>query len=213
MYIALLNNSVGSVALILVHRLRSFMETDPKGQLGGLETNDAVRRRLAVESHSFRCSTCGKTNLEIIQDCERDSKTASSSGDPATVEVEIPSELKMAWKDEMAQDPSRVKASNSARGEPVVSTSSDNDESAVLAEGFVQTTTGQLQSGVTLANSNDLTSDAGTRAIQTLTQPPPPETRHVYIPVDDGVPLWVDRTIVVLVILLISMVLKVMLGV
>lgn len=43
--------------------LRSFMETDPKGQLGGLSTGDAVRRSLAAESRAWRCGGCGGSTL------------------------------------------------------------------------------------------------------------------------------------------------------
>ncbi|KAL1835910.1 hypothetical protein VTJ49DRAFT_5894 [Mycothermus thermophilus] len=38
--------------------LRSFMETDPKGQLGGVDASEEVRRRLAGESRGWKCGVC-----------------------------------------------------------------------------------------------------------------------------------------------------------
>ncbi|KAK4219665.1 ubiquitin-conjugating enzyme/RWD-like protein [Rhypophila decipiens] len=85
--------------------LRSFMETDSKGQLGGLETTDEVRRRLATESKGFRCSVCAKTNGEIMEECEKAAQeyeaASGGSGSSKASAEEVPSELKLAWRDEL----------------------------------------------------------------------------------------------------------------
>ncbi|KAM7186195.1 Ubiquitin-conjugating enzyme/RWD-like protein [Rhypophila sp. PSN 637] len=85
--------------------LRSFMETDPKGQLGGLETTDEIRRRLATESKGFRCSVCAKTNGEIMEECEKAAQeyeaASGGSGSSKASAEEVPSELKLAWRDEL----------------------------------------------------------------------------------------------------------------
>ncbi|PHH81163.1 hypothetical protein CDD80_23 [Ophiocordyceps camponoti-rufipedis] len=78
--------------------LRSFMETDARGQLGGIDTTDAVRKRLAQESGPFRCSTCARTNHDIIADAERRTQATNSS---SSEEVKVPQELRMGWRDEM----------------------------------------------------------------------------------------------------------------
>ncbi len=93
--------------------LRSFMETDPKGQLGGLETSDAVRRRLAADSQGFRCVACGKTNSEIIKACEEAAREHEAEQGSASKEVEVPSDLKMGWRDEME---AKAKASGTGTG-------------------------------------------------------------------------------------------------
>ncbi|KAM0204320.1 hypothetical protein ACHAPA_007756 [Fusarium lateritium] len=193
--------------------LRSFMETDARGQLGGLETTDAVRQRLANESSTFKCSSCGKTNAEIIKECEERAKEASTSAE----EVEVPKELNMGWRDEMGAK---------KEGENKPEQTNDDAETAQLAEGFVQT-------------APDVGIDDGS----TRAPPPPVEnrnptpTRTVPLPVpaqapvrarmappvaqaqqarrasDDGVPLWLDRSIVVLVVLLVALVLKIIFAV
>lgn len=49
--------------------LRTFMaEQGSAGQVGGLEASKEVRERLARESRSWRCDSCGgKTNLEMME--------------------------------------------------------------------------------------------------------------------------------------------------
>lgn len=204
--------------------LRSFMETDAKGQLGGLDTSDAVRRRLAGESGAFRCSACAKTNAEIIRECEEAAKKASDEAGPSA-EVEVPKDLKMGWRDEM-EKPSAASppAGVSTEAEAAAATAApsvEDAEAAELAEGFVQTIPIQRQEV-----SVD-TASLPARPGQTVPQP----TRTVPLPVpqaavvpalaqaqlhrqsNDGVPLWIDRTIVALAILLIGMIFKVMLGI
>ncbi|KAH6606310.1 hypothetical protein Trco_005463 [Trichoderma cornu-damae] len=61
--------------------LVAFMETDVLGQLGGLETTEAVRRRLAQESGSFKyISVPAELNLGW-----RDELEAARKGQPSSV--------------------------------------------------------------------------------------------------------------------------------
>lgn len=192
--------------------LRSFMETDARGQLGGLETTDAVRQRLANESPAFKCAICGKTNGEIIKECEERAKEASSSAQ----EVEIPKELNMGWRDEMGAK---------KEGESKPEQTNDDDETAQLAEGFVQT----APDAVTAANDSSAPRPPAENRnpTPTRTTPLPVPAAQGLVPqaaaqaqaqqarraTDDGVPLWLDRTIVVLVVLLVALVLKIIFAV
>ncbi|KAI0883304.1 UBC-like protein [Annulohypoxylon maeteangense] len=191
--------------------LRSFMETDARGQLGGLDTSDAVRRKLASESGAWRCTTCAKTNNEIITECEQRCKELDTENAEAgkRKEVEIPAELKMGFRDEME----KAKAANEgdAKGDA---------ESAELAEGFVQTVPDQ-----------EVLRPTPTTAAPPVAQPTqgvPPPTGRIPLPalVDQGtstpittqmsphagVPPWIDYAIVSLVIMLIAMLLKVLMS-
>jgi len=187
------------------------METDPKGQLGGLECSDDVRRRMAVESASWKCGTCGKSNEKILRECEAAAKEKESEEGSRRKEKEVPKELKFGFKDEK-------------KVEEVVETSVDGTQSsAELAEGFVQTGPrpgpvfdGQVRTptaaypqarpaqGVPQATGASRPSEIG--AI-------PPQARLVpQRRSNDGVPTWVDRAIAGLVICLVLMVMKVLLG-
>lgn len=192
------------------------METDPRGQLGGLETSDAVRKRHATASHLFKCPTCAKTNIEIIKECEESAKAIADSSKP-TAEVEIPSELKMGWKDEMA------KPSGSEDGPPVSKTPGleDSDvESAELAEGFVRTAHEAMATHNNPPRASEPLVAAAVRPsaqltptpTRTVSLPPAPNVRQAHQrPHDEGVPLWVDRAIVAIVVLLLAMIIKVVL--
>jgi ubiquitin-conjugating enzyme E2 J1 len=198
--------------------LRSFMETDAKGQLGGLDTTDAVRKRLAAESGSWRCGVCsgGKTNREIM--AEQDEvvrKLDEEQGSSRKMdEVEVPAELKMGFRDEME------KAAAAGTAGSVHAEGQVDEESAQLAEGFVQTAP-----VVEVQPPRVDTSSLPARPAQTVPQP----TRTVPLPEqqlaaaagqaqlqqrrgNEGVPMWIDRLIFVLGILLAAMVLKVFLG-
>ncbi|RGP60686.1 ubiquitin-conjugating enzyme e2 j1 [Fusarium longipes] len=194
--------------------LRSFMETDARGQLGGLETTDAVRQRLATESSTFKCSACGKTNSEIIQECEERAKEASSSAQ----EVEVPKELNMGWRDEMGAK---------KEGESKTEQGNDDAETAQLAEGFVQTAPDAGPADSNNPATQPQFDNRNPTPTRTIPLPAPAAQTPVHAPMapvavqaqqarrasDDGVPLWLDRAIVVLVVLLVALVLKIIFAV
>lgn len=187
------------------------METDARGQLGGLETTDAVRQRLANESSTFKCSTCGKTNGEIIQECEERAKEASSSAQ----EVEVPKELNMGWRDEMGAK---------KEGESKPEQASDDAEIAQLAEGFVQTAPDVGPADNSTPAPQPQFDNRNPTPTRTIPLPVPAAQAPAATPIvvqaqparrasDDGVPLWLDRAIVVLVVLLVALVLKIIFAV
>ncbi|ROW08774.1 hypothetical protein VMCG_02723 [Cytospora schulzeri] len=216
--------------------LRSFMDTDPKGQVGGLATGDDVRRQLARESRDWRCHGCGgRTNDDIIRECEEAARAAEAEAAGAGAggegssrrEVEVPAELKLSFRDEMERSAAAAAAAGSggAGGASAEATAQamDDAETAELAEGFVQT--------VPRANLDDAASSMAAsmaRPGQTVLQPtrtiPLPNAAHnTGVPAQqaqlqqqaihgDGVPKWVDRVIVALAVSLLAMILKVLLG-
>lgn len=212
--------------------LRSFMETDAGGQLGGLDTSDAVRRRLAADSGSWRCAGCGgRTNKEIMAECERAAREAEAEattaeggggggGERKRQEVEIPKELKMGFRDEM-EKAAAVAASSRIQG----GGGEEDAESAELAEGFVQTVPIVPQAAPAAPSPRQQPA----RPAQSVPQPTrtvplssPPAVlgphggaqaqlqRRPPALSSNGVPLWVDRGIVVLSVLLIALLFKVM---
>ncbi|KAF1345703.1 ubiquitin-conjugating enzyme/RWD-like protein [Delphinella strobiligena] len=51
--------------------IRSFMDSEAGGQLGGMSAAENVRRRLAGESRGWRCNGCGgRTNEEVLKEQE-----------------------------------------------------------------------------------------------------------------------------------------------
>ncbi|KAF2817263.1 UBC-like protein [Mytilinidion resinicola] len=77
--------------------IRSFMDTDAKGQVGGIECNEQARKKMAVESVEWKCAACGKSNAEIMKERE---ETVKEMGGEKTEEV-VPEELRLAYRDEL----------------------------------------------------------------------------------------------------------------
>lgn len=175
-----------------------------QGQLGGMETTEAVRRRLAQESVSFKCAVCAKSNADIIAECEDRCKETTS----LCHEISVPAELNMGWRDELEaakndqSSPTRPSESSSkvAQGGALPITEPSEAE---LAEGFVQTT----------PNVADGFSTHPPAPILGIRNRQPPSTARPTGTGAEAVPLWIDRMIVALVILLVAIVLKVLLGV
>ncbi|KAI0851565.1 UBC-like protein [Daldinia vernicosa] len=182
--------------------LRSFMETDARGQLGGLDTSDAVRRKLAAESRGWRCPVCARTNAEIIAECEQ--RCAEVDGERK--EDEVPAELKMGFRDEME----KARAAASSEGEK----EEEDAESAELAEGFVQTVVPRREDPPPAPRPAQGV-PTPTRTIPlpgaVVGQPAPLQTTRRVDP-NAGVPPWVDYAIVSLVVILIAMLTKILIG-
>ncbi|KAL7625362.1 hypothetical protein AAE478_004578 [Parahypoxylon ruwenzoriense] len=188
--------------------LRSFMETDARGQLGGLDTSDAVRRRLAAESAAWRCATCARTNADIIAESE-DRCREMGGPDAGREDVQVPAELKMGFRDEME----KPKGEGAGEGEDV--------ESAQLAEGFVQTApAGEVFAPDTSASATRPA--AAARPAQGVPTPtgrvprPGPVRQAPMAPTrgdtNAGVPPWIDYAIASLIVVLIAMLAKIFIG-
>ncbi|RDA89508.1 hypothetical protein CP533_0421 [Ophiocordyceps camponoti-saundersi (nom. inval.)] len=181
--------------------LRSFMETDAKGQLGGIDTTDAVRRRLAQESGPFRCSTCVRSNNEIIADAEKRAQSTT----PSSEEIKVPQELSMGWRDEMDSGNKGKTVSDTEAGSGNDSVSGTKD--ANRSNG-TDTTAGFIGSTASTGDGHASTQSASRHAVQqpnSQRAPPPPRNRSV-------VPLWIDRAIAALIVLLVALLLKVLMG-
>lgn len=212
--------------------LRSFMETDSKGQLGGLDTTDAVRKRLATESRGWRCSACGgRTNQEIIKESEDAAKAAevqAGEGSSKASEVEVPPELSMGFKDEMEKNAAAAAAAGGTAGGNIeaVARAMEDAETAELAEGFVQTVPrADISSGAASETAAGLAQPGQSVPQPTRTVPLPNAAHNTAVPQqqaqlqlqqhtlnDRGVPKWIDRVIAALVVCLAGMILKVILG-
>ncbi|KAK8066747.1 hypothetical protein PG997_013494 [Apiospora hydei] len=198
--------------------LRAFMETDAQGQIGGLNSAENVRRRLASESRGWTCAACGKSNENIIKEGEKKRRRE---------EVEIPAELRMGFRDEMMEKTKAPEAAGDAgssgsgsaagRATPATSTATAGEEEAEaahLAEGFVQTAPipaarpgqGVPQPTRTIPLPGPASGHAPVAAAQW------PMANNQNRGANADVPVWIDYAIMVLVGLLIAMLLKILVG-
>ncbi|KAI0865208.1 UBC-like protein [Xylaria cubensis] len=185
--------------------LRTFMETGASGQIGGLDTSDAVRARLAASSRSWRCGVCARTNEEIIAECEERCREAGESSEAK--EVEVPAELRMVFRDEME----KTKASTQEGVK-------EDAESAELAEGFVQTVPERIQHAP-IAAAPPPAPPAQVLPTPTTRIPLPDSMgpaaaraqQPIHIDPNGGVPPWLDYAIMSLVMMLVAIILKIIL--
>ena len=88
------------------------MDSEVKGQLGGLECGESTRRALARESRAWRCAGCGGRSCEEILGERADAarvKAEKEDGkrDGGVVlgmeEVQVPQGLRLAYRDELGR--------------------------------------------------------------------------------------------------------------
>lgn len=78
--------------------IRSFMDGDAKGQLGGLDAPEDVRRMWAEKSRTWSCECMeGKTNEQILNEWREICSQKGISVDDQDRET-VPEELKMSYK-------------------------------------------------------------------------------------------------------------------
>lgn len=195
------------------------METGASGQIGGIDTSNEVRTRLAASSRSWRCGVCAKTNEEIMAECEERCRAAGESAE--TKEVEVPAELRMGFRDEMEK--AKATAAAAAAAASASEGTAEDAESAELAEGFVQTVPDPIQDTPVAA---DTASPPPARPGQGVPAPTPTTNmprqnspvqfaernqQPAYIDPNGGVPPWLDYAIMSLVMMLVAIILKIML--
>jgi len=107
--------------------IRSFMDTEVKGQVGGVEASAEVRRRFAEDSKRWRCSggcsAAGRCLEDVMK--EREVEVAAMEGEK-TEEAKVPEELKLGYRDEMekAAKDAQVTATEDSREEDTAEGSS-----------------------------------------------------------------------------------------
>ncbi|KAF2718918.1 hypothetical protein K431DRAFT_296516 [Polychaeton citri CBS 116435] len=178
--------------------IRSFMDTDAKGQLGGMDANEEVRKRFAGQSQGWRCPVCMRINGHIMR--EQD-EAVKESGNHENI-AEVPDELQLAYKEDIKED--MKKGQKGASVDEVVATPSTETSTPAPALAPVTTTTTaptprHLQSQARLAPP--------TRRIE-LQRTETPETRppgsatterlhrqRQELQQDHGVLPWIDKAI------------------
>jgi len=186
------------------------METDVKGQVGGLETTVAVRERLAGESARWRCGGCsgGKSNEEILKECAEEA--GKLDGGKEREEEKVPEELRMGFKDEMGGADG-----GSKEGSAETSEKEGGEETSTRVDGGANSSSWRYPPPRPAQTVPQPTAPIPpTPAIQAqITSAPQISTQtrqptQVHIQSEDAIPVWIDRMIVGLVICLVFTVVK-----
>lgn len=84
------------------------MDTDAKGQLGGMDAGEAVRRKMARESREWKCGSCGRVNAEVMREQEE-----AAAGEEGRKEDEVPEQLRLAFREDLGKGKVDEKAEGS----------------------------------------------------------------------------------------------------
>jgi ubiquitin-conjugating enzyme E2 J1 len=211
------------------------METEAKGQLGGLDTNEVERKRYAERSVSWRCPTCGKSNDDILKECAEAAKAkeAENGEGSSRIEETVPPELKIGFKPDSTESSLEKPAQAVPTSDIPIQMEVATYPAARPAQGVPQPTApsasnspGSSQAMVTHSPQNLPASTRSTSAPiarphpQNIPAPTPTTaattlqaTRLRQAPVSNDEDLvWIDRAIAGVVICLVFMVTKVFLG-
>lgn len=114
--------------------IRSFMDTDAKGQLGGIDSSPQVRKRMAGESGAYKCGVCGQSNIDIIKEREEAAKLIEAKEGKQKEDV-VPAELRLAYRDELGQENVKAEPSGKegASGQDVASAPPPDQHASALA--------------------------------------------------------------------------------
>ncbi|KAG0635816.1 ubiquitin-conjugating enzyme/RWD-like protein [Tuber brumale] len=170
--------------------LRGFMETEVKGQVGGIECDDETRRVIAKETGKWRCDACGgRSNGEILEGCRILAEEMGRGKRVGEGEVEGSVEgIKIGYRDEATKE----QGNNATIAE---------SSSAAAGEGDTSTT----HQPTTLPNPHP--HQHSRPALPTL-QPQPQPQLPLRAPAQETLTPWLDKLILALIAVLIAHVIK-----
>lgn len=97
------------------------MDTDAKGQLGGIECSKDARERMAKDSGKWACAACGKSNHGIMEQREEAVRELEEK-EGGRKEEEVPEELRLAYRDELGKsDEGQTEKADKGKGKAVES--------------------------------------------------------------------------------------------
>jgi ubiquitin-conjugating enzyme E2 J1 len=166
------------------------METDAKGQLGGLDMGEQGRRKLAETSAAWKCKDCGRSNGEILEEC---AKAAAELGGETQEEV-VPEGLVIGTKNDMEKAKAEREASRSDAA-PITIPASPYPPARPAQSVPAPTATVQTQQAPPPNFGVQQNAIAARQQVST-----------------DGVPLWVDRAIGAVIICIVALVMKMLIG-
>ena len=151
--------------------IRSFMDTDAKGQLGGMDAGEAVRRKMAKESREWKCGACGRGNAEVMKEQED-----AAAGEEGRKEEKVPEQLRLAFREDLGKGKTEEKADGN--GAVVENTGAIAATNAVAPAPVVPQTQAPIAT--------------------TMTSTPTVQVQQRRAPVahQDDIPAWIDKAII-----------------
>ena len=161
--------------------IRSFMDSDAGGQVGGMEASEVLRKKLANGSRVWKCGVCRKTNEDIMAEQEAVVEQMGGNGKHG----QFPETLRLAYREDLTG--SKQPEGSDSRGEKLQ-------------------TEGQRQSNIPGESAQQPLSIAPTPTQPPLSVTRQPEHSSGRVSTQqqglrsrrrrtDGIPPWIDRAI------------------
>ena len=148
------------------------MDTDAKGQLGGMHASEEVRKRLAGQSRGWKCGVCGKGNAEVMR--ERKEAVREAGGEGKRERDVVPEGMRLAYREDLGTGNQKAPSAEANGKDP-------GTPGAVL---------GNAQPAAAAASALPHAPVAIPEAARQAVQQPQQQVQ-----VDEGVPPWIDKAI------------------
>ncbi|KAK6004959.1 hypothetical protein QM012_007738 [Aureobasidium pullulans] len=184
--------------------IRSFMDTDAGGQVGGMSAPDNVRKQLAEKSREYSCAGCGKGALAILEEQEMRCKAL---GIEATNEEENPLLGKIGLiepKKEGTTIESSAPASTLPQTGEIAPSSPPSPPKVAAAQEVRPTPTTQQSQPPQSQPSSQRRTPLQPHSTTQTQQPRPPNQPPATTTTD----AWIDKAIIGIVIALVLMILR-----
>lgn len=166
--------------------IRSFMDTDAAGQLGGMDASEEVRKRYARQSVAGKCAVCGKSNEDIMRAQDEAVRDAGGEGD----KTEVPEELRLQYRENLSGENKEEEEEQKSRAETIQATTLTS--APVSTEASIQSEVRQRQPRI---ESTDETSSNASRSAPALPAQAARQRQAQPRQAEDIVPSWIDKAI------------------
>jgi len=177
--------------------IRSFMDTDPKGQVGGMDSTPETRKRFASESTGWKCPGCGKMNAHIIKERE----DAATETGAEKKEEHVPEELRLAYREDLVND---SKADPAAAQSPAAQSTTGGPNLTTKLPASLPISSSPSPGPQTLRSgtANSVSVGASSRPAQ-VTTPRQAQQQHAH-----SIPPWLDMAIYGVLLALLVMIIR-----
>jgi len=161
------------------------MDTDAKGQLGGMDAGEGMRRKMAKESTQWKCGSCGRINAEVMKE-----QAEAAAGEEGVKEEEVPEQLRLAFREDLGKGANGDEAGKAeANGAP------KQDTEAAPAASAPTSTVSQTPATPVVQP---------TRTVQAPTMQA--HQRRAPVAQGDDIPAWIDKAIIGIVFAIIAII-------
>lgn len=161
------------------------MDTDAKGQLGGMDAGEGVRRKMAKDSREWKCGACGRINAEVMKE-----QAEAAAGEETGKEEEVPEQLRLAFREDLGKGTNGNEAGKAE-------TKGVSDQSTEAAPAVSAPISAAPQSPATNTVQPTRTVQAPMAQAQ---------QRRVPVAQGDDIPAWIDKAIIAIVFAIIAII-------